>query len=98
MLIQEVGVFLPLEMQTIADVHEMVTWELRLTFARFSEELNNNKETIRQILLQDLQKKKFVPQKLTDEQKQRQLKSCLGFSQTCQDNFTFLDCIFFFLR
>jgi hypothetical protein len=31
-----------------------------------------------------------------DEQKQRRLSSCQDFVQTCQDNPSFLDCIFLF--
>jgi hypothetical protein len=54
-----------------------------------ADELNSNKETIRQILREDLQKRKicskFVPHRPTDEQKQRRLTSCQGFIQTCQD-------------
>jgi hypothetical protein len=62
-----------------------------------SDELNINKETIRQILHEDLRRRiicvKFVPYSLTDEQKQRRFKSCKDFIQTCQDNPSFLDCI-----
>jgi hypothetical protein len=51
---------------------------------------NINKETNRQILHEDLRNMdicaKFVPHRLTDEQKQRRLTSRQGFIQTCQDN------------
>jgi hypothetical protein len=54
------------------------------------DELNINKETIRQILHEDLRKRKicakFVPHSLRDEQKQRRLTSAQDFIQTCQDN------------
>jgi hypothetical protein len=37
---------------------------------------------------------KFVPHRLTDEQKQQGLASCQDYIQTCQDNPSFLDSIF----
>jgi hypothetical protein len=59
-------------------------------------ELNINKETIQKILHEDLRKRqicaKFVPQRFTDEQKQRRLTSYDDFIQTCQDNSNFTDC------
>jgi hypothetical protein len=82
---------------TIANVREMVTRDGRLTFRMLSDEININKETIRQILHEDLRKRKicvkFVPHSLRDEQKQRRLTSCQDFIQTCQENPRFLDCI-----
>jgi hypothetical protein len=55
----------------IANICEMVTRDSR--FRMMSNELNINKETIRQILHEDLRKRKicakFVPHSLTDEQK-----------------------------
>jgi hypothetical protein len=53
-----------------------------------SDESNINKETIRQILHEDSRKKicaKFVPRRLTDDQKQR----------ICQDNPNFLIAFYF---
>jgi hypothetical protein len=62
-----------------------------------SDELNINKEKIRQILQEDLRKRKicakFVRNSLTDDRRQRRLTSCQHFIQTCQDNPSFLDCI-----
>jgi hypothetical protein len=81
---------------TIANVYEMVTRDHKLTLRMMSDELNINKEIIRQILHEDLWKRKictkFVPHSLT-EQKQWTLASCQDFIQTCQDNLIFLDCI-----
>jgi hypothetical protein len=78
----------------MADVRQMVTWDGRWALRMMADELNTNKETIRQILRQDLRKRrictKFVPHRLTGEQKQRRLTSCQGFIQTCQDNHKFL--------
>jgi transposase len=58
---------------TIKNVPEMVTRDRRLTLRIMSDELNINTEMIRQILHEDLWKKKicakFVPHSLTDEQK-----------------------------
>jgi transposase len=82
---------------TVENVPEMVTRDRRLALRVMLDELNINKETIRQILHEDLRKRKicakFVPHSLTDEQKQRRLISCQDFIQTCQDNLSFLDCI-----
>jgi histone-lysine N-methyltransferase SETMAR len=81
----------------IANIREIVRRDCRLTLRTMLDELNINKETIRQILHDDLRKRKicakFVPHSLRDEQKQRRLISCQGFIQTCQDNPSCLDCI-----
>jgi hypothetical protein len=65
-----------------------------------ADELSIDMEMIRRILHEDLLKRKicakFVPHRLTEEQKQRRLTSCQGFVQTCQDNASFLYCIFIF--
>jgi histone-lysine N-methyltransferase SETMAR len=87
---------------TIANVREMVTrdrlWALRM----MADEPNINKKRIHQILREDLRKReicaKFVPHRLTDEQKEWRLTSCQDFIQTRQDNPSFLDCIFSLLR
>jgi hypothetical protein len=67
------------------------------------DELSIDKNMIRQILHEDLRKRKicskFVPHRPTDERKQRretQIK--LEFFQPCQDNPSFLDCIFIFCK
>jgi hypothetical protein len=82
---------------TIANVREIVTRDCLLTLRMMPDELNINKKTIRQIIPEDLQKRKictkFVPHSLMDEQKQQRLTSCQDFIQTCQDNPNFLDCI-----
>jgi transposase len=79
---------------TIANVREMVTRDLRLILRMMLDELEINKETILQILHEDLRKRmicaKFVPHSLTDEQKQRRLISCRDFIQPCQDSSSFL--------
>jgi hypothetical protein len=60
---------------TIANIREMVTGDRRLTLRMMLDVININKETVRQILHEDLRKRKicakFVPRSLTDEQKQR---------------------------
>jgi hypothetical protein len=83
---------------TIANVREMVTrdrqWALKML-----DELNINKEMIHQILHEDLWKKistKFIPNRLTDEQKQWGFTSCQDFIQTYHDNTNFLEYIFLF--
>jgi hypothetical protein len=81
---------------TIAIVCQIVTRDRPLAIRTVSDELNINKETIRQILQEDLRKTKicakFIPHSLTDEPKQRRLASCQDFVQTCQDNPSFLNC------
>jgi hypothetical protein len=51
-----------------------------------ADELNINKETIHQILHEDLWNRKicakFVPHRFTDEQKLQRLTSCQDFIQT----------------
>jgi hypothetical protein len=72
---------------TISNVGEMVTRDRRWALRMMTDELNINKETIRQILPEDLRKRKtcakFDPHTLT---------SCQDFIQTCQENPSFLDC------
>jgi hypothetical protein len=85
------------QVHTIANVLEIVIRDRRLTLIMMSDELDINKELIRQTHHEDLRKRKictkFVPHSLTDEEKQRRLTSCQDFIQTCQDNPSFLDCI-----
>jgi hypothetical protein len=80
---------------TIANVREMVTRHRRGSLRKMEDELNISKETIRQIIHEDLRKRnlyaKFVPHRLTDQQKKRRLTSRRNFVQTCQDNPNFLD-------
>jgi hypothetical protein len=49
---------------TIADVREMVTRNRRWALRMMTDDLNVNKETIHQILHEDL-RKKFIPHRLT---------------------------------
>jgi transposase len=49
----------PRNADTIANVCEMATRDLRLTLRMISDELNINKETIRQIFHEDLRKRKI---------------------------------------
>jgi hypothetical protein len=92
-MIQEVGVLQPLERQTIANVRYMVTSSIG---SKNDGRIKLDKKAIRQILHEDLRKRKtyakFVPHRLTDERKQRRLASCQDCIQTCQDNPSFLDC------
>jgi hypothetical protein len=86
-------------LEATANVRKMVTRVREWALTMMSDELNISKETIRQILHEDFRKRvcvKFVPQRLTDEQKQGRLTSCQDFIQICQDNSSFLDCIFLF--
>jgi hypothetical protein len=78
----------------ITNVREMVTRDRRRALRMMADELNINMEAIRQILREDLRRRgmcgKFVPHRLTEEQKQRRLTSCQGFIQTCQGHPSFL--------
>jgi hypothetical protein len=63
---------------TMANVREIVTSDHQWHLTMMEDESNISKETTRQILHEDLGKRKkrkmcakFVPQRLTDEQKQR---------------------------
>jgi hypothetical protein len=64
-----------LNADTIANVREMVTRDRRWALRMVADELNINKEVIRDVLHEDLRKRKmctkFVPHRLTDKQKQR---------------------------
>jgi hypothetical protein len=86
---------------TIANVREMVTRDLRWPLRMMADELNINKEKIRQILHEDLRRgkirAKFIPHRLRDREKQQRLTSCQGFIQTGQGNPSFLDSITFLL-
>jgi hypothetical protein len=80
-----------------AYVREMVTRGRRWALRMMSDEVNINKETIRQILRKIYGRGRSAQSSshsdLTDKLKQRSLTSCQGFVQTCQGNPSFLDCI-----
>jgi predicted nuclease of restriction endonuclease-like RecB superfamily len=69
----------PRNADRIANVRKMATRDRRWALKMMADELNINKETIHQILHEDLRKRKvcakYVPRRLTDEQKQRGLTS-----------------------
>jgi hypothetical protein len=71
----------PRNADIIANVRELVTRDHRWALRMMTDELNMNKETIYQMLHEDLRKRricaKFVPHKLT---------SCQDFIQTYQNN------------
>jgi hypothetical protein len=74
---------------------EVVTRERRWALGMMADEVNSSEETI-------LQKRrmcaKFVPHRLTDQQKQRRLASHQGYIQTWQDKRSFLHFVFSFLK
>jgi histone-lysine N-methyltransferase SETMAR len=80
----------------IANIREVTTRDRQWALRMMADEVDISKETIRQTRHEDLQKRrictKFVPHRLTDEQKQQRVTSCQGFIQACQDNSNFLDC------
>jgi hypothetical protein len=66
-------------------VWTLVHWDQRLGVRLIAEELNMNRETARQIIMDDLGMRKFsakiMPRMLTDDQKQRRLHSIWSFTQ-----------------
>ena len=70
-------------------VRTLVFSDRRLGERVIVEELNMNRETVRQILKEDLGKKKnsakMVPRVLTHEQKQRRLHISSDFFKQCRD-------------
>ena len=68
----------------IEKVREMLTQDRRLTLRLFAEELGISKDTARTIFRDDLGKRKiwsrFVPHKLTDEQKAKRMETSEDFT------------------
>ncbi|KFM57786.1 hypothetical protein X975_14595, partial [Stegodyphus mimosarum] len=66
--------------ETIEKVRKLVTADWRRTIGMLASELNIDKEVVRQILTQDLGKRKvcsrFVPHCLSDDQKQVRMDTC----------------------
>jgi hypothetical protein len=69
--------------QTIEKVCQLVMQDRHVTLRMLSVELNGSKDTIREIMLDDVGKKKvctkFVPHLLTPEQKTLRMESCGNF-------------------
>jgi transposase len=69
--------------QTIGKVQQLVMQDRHITLRMLSVELNVSKDTIREIMCDDLEKKKmcakFVPHLLTPEQKTLRIESCGNF-------------------
>jgi transposase len=69
--------------QTIEKVCQLVMQDRRVTLRLLSVELNGSKDTIREIMLDDVGKKKvctnFVPHLLMPEQKTLRMESCGNF-------------------
>ena len=65
--------------ENTAKVHQIVRENRRLTVSSISEQVNIDRETIRQILTEDLDMRKvcakMVPKELAEEQKQRRVFS-----------------------
>ena len=66
--------------ENIAEVHQIVCENRRLTARSTAEEVNLDRETVRKILTEDLDMRKvcakMVPKELTEEQKQRRVTIC----------------------
>jgi hypothetical protein len=91
----------PQNADTIANVRDMVTRDRRWALRMMADELNVNKETILQILHEDLQKRKiyakFVPQRFADGQKQqRETRIMPKLYPDLSRQSQFLDYIFLF--
>ena len=65
--------------ENIAQVHQIVRENCRLTVRSIAEQVNIDRETVRKILTEDLDMRKvcvkMVPKELTEEQKQRRVLS-----------------------
>jgi hypothetical protein len=89
-----------MQTQSIANVRELVTRDFRWALKIEEDELDISKETVCQMLHEDLRKRKTcaMQSRLTDEQRQLRLASCQDFFQTCQGSPNFLIAFSSFLR
>ena len=66
--------------ENIAKVHQTVRENCRLTVRSIAQQVNIDRETVRKIFTEDLDMRKvcakMVPEKLTEEQKQRRVTIC----------------------
>jgi len=73
--------------ENIVKVHQVVRENRRLTVRSIAEQVNIDRETVRNILTEDLDMRKvyakMVPKELTEEQKQRRVFSCYNHFQIC---------------
>ena len=69
--------------ENIAKIHQIVHKNRQLTVRRIAEQVNIDRETVRNILTEDLDMRKvcakMVPKVLTEEQKQRRVTICQAF-------------------
>lgn len=83
--------------ETIEKVRKLVTADRRLSIRMLASELNIDKEVVRQILTQDLGKRKvcakFVPHCLSDDQKQVRMDTCGELIVNADADLAFLDSI-----
>ncbi len=81
----------------IEEVREMLARDRRLTLRLMAEELGIGKETVRTIVREDLGKRKicsrFVPHRLTAEQKEKRMECANDFISMCRGNRSFLTTI-----
>jgi len=73
--------------ENIVKVYQVVRENRRLTVRSIAEQMNIDRETVRNILTEDLDMRKvyakMVPKELTEEQKQRRVFSCYNQFQIC---------------
>ena len=73
--------------ENIVKVYQVVRENRRLTVRSIAEQMNIDRETVRNILTEDLDMRKvyakMVPKELTEEQKQRRVFSCYNHFQIC---------------
>ena len=76
--------------ENIAKICQIVRKNRRVTVRNIAEQVNIDKETIREILTEDFDMRKvcakIVPKELTEEQKQRRITICQGLLER-QDTF-----------
>jgi len=75
--------------ENIAKIHQIVHENCQLTVRSIAEQVNIDRETVRKILTEDLDMRKvcakMVPNKLTEEQKQRRVTICQDLLERQED-------------
>lgn len=83
--------------ELVQKIREIIAIDGNFTVRMLAEELNTNRETVRQILTIDLGKRKvcarFVPHQLTEDQQIARVAHCRDIIQTAENDPDFLDSI-----
>ena len=75
--------------KTFAKVRQIVRKNRRLTIKSIAKQVNIDRETVRKVLIEDLNMRKvcvkMVPKELTEEQKQRRVTICQDHLESLND-------------